>query len=77
MSSGGGSDGSSGKASTAIPAHLYIQRVAGLHAEANLGFANEFQMVQSLSAQEDFPAEAAHLPDNRTKNRYPNVVACE
>ena len=48
-----------------------------MHAEGNLGFANEFQMVQSLSAQEDFAAEASHLPDNRNKNRYPNVIACE
>ena len=81
-SSGGGSDGSNGgsgggKTSTSIPAHLYIQRVASLHAGGDLGFANEFQMVQSLSAQEEFAAEAAHLPDNRSKNRYPNVVACE
>ena len=82
-SGGGGSDGSNGgggsggKTSTSIPAHLYIQRVVSLHAEGNLGFANEFQMVQSLSAQEDFAAEAAHLPDNRSKNRYPNVVACK
>ena len=82
VSSAGGSDGSSGgggggKTSTSIPAHLYIQRVVSLHAEGNLGFANEFQMAQSLSAQEDFAAEAAHLPDNRSKNRYPNVVACK
>ena len=78
-SSGAGSDGSSGggKSSTSIPAHLYIQRVASLHAEGNLGFASEFQMVQSLSAQEEFAAEASHLPGNRSKNRYPNVVACK
>ena len=79
-SSGAGSDGSSGgggKTSTSIPAHLYIQRVASLHAEGNLGFASEFQMVQSLSAQEEFAAEASHLPGNRSKNRYPNVVACK
>ena len=79
VSSGAGSDGSSGggKSSTSIPAHLYIQRVASLHAESNLGFASEFQMVQSLSAQEVFAAEASHLPSNRNKNRYPNVVACK
>jgi receptor-type tyrosine-protein phosphatase gamma len=73
--SSGGSESS--KMSTAIPAHLYIQRVASLHAEGDVGFAKEFEAIQAMSEQESIPSETAQLPDNQQKNRYPNVVACE
>ena len=68
-------DGSQG--STAIPAHLYIQRVTSLHADGDIGFSKEFEAIQAMTTQEEYAANTAGTPDNQTKNRYPNVVACK
>ena len=62
---------------TAIPAHLYIQRVSGLHADGDLGFSKEFESIQALSAQEDISAKIGQRSDNQKKNRYPNVIPCK
>ncbi len=62
------------RVTTAIPASLFIQRVAALHADGDIGFAKEFQLVQALAA--DMDSTTAKLPANQQKNRYPNIVAC-
>ena len=73
----GNNDSSNSATSTSIPAHLYIQRVASLHAEGDIGFSKEFEAVHAMTTQKDLAASTSKLPDNQGKNRYPNVVACE
>ncbi len=38
---------------TAIPAHLYIQRVAAMHADGDVGFAKEFESVHNMANGSD------------------------
>lgn len=60
---------------TAIPAHLFIQHVASLHANEDIGFSKEYEAIQSLSTHEEIPADSSYQADNKLKNRYHNVVA--
>lgn len=62
---------------TAIPAHLFIQHVASLHANEDIGFSKEYEAIQSLSTHEEIPADSSYQADNKLKNRYHNVVACK
>ena len=75
---GSGNTGSSiSFTKTAIPAHLFIRHVASLHADGDIGFSKEYEAIQAMSPQEDFAADLSNLEDNKAKNRYHNVVACE
>lgn len=76
QSSSGSVDGSQ-TGTTAIPAHLYIQRVASLHADGDIGFSKEFEAIQAMTTEEEYASNIAKTPDNHSKNRYPNVVACK
>ncbi len=38
---------------TAVPAHLYIQRVAAMHADGDVGFSREFENVHTMAAGAD------------------------
>ena len=50
--------------STAIPASLYIQRIASLHADGDVGFSKEFQAIQAI---ENSHAEA--MKQNNAKSK--------
>ncbi|CAB4058090.1 PTPRG [Lepeophtheirus salmonis] len=60
---------------TAIPAHMFIQHVDNLHALNDAGFSSEYEMIQAMTSISDYPADSSYLADNKTKNRYHNVVA--
>ena len=64
---------------TAIPAHLFIPHVASLHADAGAGFAREYRALQAEAdaARAEIAADSSCMADNKSKNRYHNVVACE
>ena len=62
---------------TAIPAHLFPRHVASLHADGDIGFSKEYEAIQALSGQDEFAANSSYMADNKVKNRYHNVVACE
>ena len=65
------------KKKTAIPAHMFISHVGGLHSDGDIGFSKEYEAIQAMSTQEEFPADSSYLADNKLKNRYHNVVACK
>ena len=46
---------------TAVPAHLYIQRVAAMHAQGQEGFAKEFDGIKAEREEES--------QDNKKKKR--------
>ena len=54
-----------------------FQHVARLHADGDIGFSKEYEAIQAASAQEELTAEESEHPDNKQKNRYLNIVACE
>ena len=64
---------------TAIPAHLFIPHVASLHAGGGAGFAREYRVLQAEAdaARSEIAADSSCMADNKPKNRYHNVVACE
>lgn len=55
---------------------IYLQHVADLHADGDIGFSKEYEAIQAASAQEHHPAEHSQHPENKQKNRYLNIVAC-
>jgi receptor-type tyrosine-protein phosphatase gamma len=61
----------------AIPAHLFPKHVSELHVDGDIGFSKEYELIQSTSVQDGFSSEHSQHPDNKQKNRYLNIVACE
>jgi protein tyrosine phosphatase len=54
-----------------------LQHVQRLHADGDIGFSKEYEAIQAASTTESLSAEHSHHPDNKQKNRYLNIVACE
>lgn len=54
-----------------------MQHVQLLHADGDIGFSKEYEAIQAASTQDSLSAEHSHHPDNKQKNRYLNIVACE
>ncbi len=78
---GGGLEGRVGSVSvrSAIPAHLFVAHVAALHAGGDAGFRQEYAALQAAVAAcaDELAAASSKDADNKFKNRYHNVVACE
>lgn len=60
-----------------IPVPLFPQHVATLHADGDIGFSKEYEAIQSASFQGELNSEHSMNEDNKNKNRYLNIVACE
>lgn len=56
---------------------LFPQHVATLHADGDIGFSKEYEHIQSVSYQGELSSEHSMNEDNKNKNRYLNIVACE
>lgn len=54
----------------AFPAH-----VAALHADGDIGFSKEYEIVVAKSAALGHTSHHSHRPENRLKNRYLNITA--
>ncbi|KAK7794416.1 hypothetical protein R5R35_010393 [Gryllus longicercus] len=64
-----------GDMKTAIPVHLFPKHVSELHADGDIGFSKEYEAIQAASTQEEYTSEHSQHPDNKTKNRYLNILA--
>ena len=62
-----------------MPVSAFGRHVSALHADSDIGFSKEYEEVQRLSQSKecDFPFEHCKHPENKIKNRYLNIVACE
>ena len=57
---------------------LFSDHVTALHIDSDVGFSKEYDEIQKHSRK---VVKATHdhssNPENKTKNRYLNIVACE
>ncbi|XP_028165139.1 tyrosine-protein phosphatase 99A-like [Ostrinia furnacalis] len=59
----------------AVPAARFPARVAALHADGDIGFSKEYEIVVARSAALGHTSHHSHRPENRLKNRYLNITA--
>ncbi|XP_041347840.1 tyrosine-protein phosphatase 99A-like isoform X2 [Gigantopelta aegis] len=57
-----------------IPVNNFINHVNGLHADGDIGFATEFEDVNTHTCL-TMGCESSSLPENRNRNRYINIAA--
>ncbi|XP_076236366.1 putative receptor-type tyrosine-protein phosphatase mosPTP-1 isoform X2 [Calliopsis andreniformis] len=58
---------------TAVAIQKFVQHVASLHADGDIGFSKEYEFIQSETGK--FTAENSQCVENKAKNRYMNIVA--
>lgn len=69
--------GGAGDTRGAISVDLFSEHVAKLHADGDIGFSKEYEMIQNEAANNEYASEHSQLPENRAKNRYLNIIACK
>ncbi|XP_071054817.1 putative receptor-type tyrosine-protein phosphatase mosPTP-1 isoform X3 [Onthophagus taurus] len=58
-----------------IPVNMFCKHVAQLHADGDIGFSKEYEIIQGIATQDEHSSEISQHPDNRVKNRYLNITA--
>ncbi|XP_063543150.1 uncharacterized protein LOC134751604 [Cydia strobilella] len=58
-----------------VCARDFPKHVAALHADGDIGFSKEYEIVVSKSAALGHTSHYSHRPENRLKNRYLNITA--
>ncbi|XP_075986978.1 uncharacterized protein LOC142983798 isoform X2 [Anticarsia gemmatalis] len=64
-----------GAAQPAVRASAFPAHVAALHADGDIGFSKEYEIVVAKSAALGHTSHHSHRPENRLKNRYLNITA--
>ncbi|XP_063897800.1 uncharacterized protein LOC110373906 [Helicoverpa armigera] len=64
-----------GAGQPAVPALSFPAHVAALHADGDIGFSKEYEIVVAKSAALGHTSHHSHRPENRLKNRYLNITA--
>ncbi|XP_053618807.1 uncharacterized protein LOC128680080 isoform X2 [Plodia interpunctella] len=59
----------------AVAAREFPHHVAALHADGDIGFSKEYEIVVTKSAALGHTSHHSHRPENRQKNRYLNITA--
>ncbi|XP_076316629.1 putative receptor-type tyrosine-protein phosphatase mosPTP-1 isoform X2 [Tachypleus tridentatus] len=57
-----------------IPVYKFAKHVAELHADGDIGFSREYEMIQQAT-DINFSSEFSQLNENKNKNRYVNIMA--
>ncbi|XP_015601110.1 tyrosine-protein phosphatase 99A isoform X3 [Cephus cinctus] len=58
---------------TAVAVQHFAQHVAALHADGDIGFSKEYELIQSETG--DYTVENSESAENKLKNRYQNILA--
>lgn len=58
-----------------IPVTEFVKHVASLHVDGDIGFSKEYEAIQGEALNDEYPSEHSQHPDNKSKNRYLNVIA--
>lgn len=43
----------------------------------DVGFSKEYEEIRADSCLDEYTAQDSQHPENKGKNRYPNIVACK
>lgn len=62
---------------TKVSLEQFPSHVAELHADGDIGFSKEYESIQNVSNNSGFSTEVSQHPENKLKNRYLNILACE
>ncbi|XP_076351055.1 putative receptor-type tyrosine-protein phosphatase mosPTP-1 isoform X2 [Tachypleus tridentatus] len=57
-----------------IPVHQFSKHVADLHADGDIGFSKEYELIQQ-NTDMDLSTEYSQMNENKNKNRYVNIMA--
>lgn len=55
----------------------FPKHVASLHADGDIGFSKEYEVIQNESIVDEHSSEYSQHSDNKAKNRYLNIIACK
>jgi receptor-type tyrosine-protein phosphatase gamma len=66
-----------GEKREAVPVEEFTKHVAQLHADGDIGFSKEYELIQNESIADEHASEHSQHPDNKGKNRYLNIIACK
>lgn len=66
-----------GEKREAVHVEEFTKHVAQLHADGDIGFSREYELIQTESINEEHASEHSQHPDNKGKNRYLNIIACK
>ncbi|XP_045539589.1 uncharacterized protein LOC106708966 [Papilio machaon] len=64
-----------GAARPPLRARAFVRHVASLHADGDIGFSKEYEIVVAKSAALGHTSHHSYRPENRLKNRYLNITA--
>lgn len=62
---------------SAIPLSQFASHVARLHADSDIGFSKEYEAIQEVANQNNLTVQCSQHSENKLKNRYLNILACE
>jgi hypothetical protein len=66
-----------GETRSAVYVDDFPRHVAALHADGDIGFSKEYELIQNESIVDEHSSEHSQHSDNKTKNRYLNIIACK
>lgn len=66
-----------GETRSAVYVEDFPRHVAALHADGDIGFSKEYELIQNESIVDEHSSEHSQHSDNKAKNRYLNIIACK
>lgn len=55
----------------------FPRHVSHLHADGDIGFSKEYELIQNECIVDEHSSEHSQHSDNKSKNRYLNIIACK
>jgi hypothetical protein len=66
-----------GETRNAVYVEDFARHVSHLHADGDIGFSKEYELIQNESIVDEHSSEHSQHSDNKAKNRYLNIIACK
>lgn len=66
-----------GQGHTTVSIANFAKHTANLHADGDIGFSKEYDAIQSECTPEEYTSQISQLAENKSKNRYLNIIACK